>query len=293
MLQRICRDHEAQAQAKGVQLKLQRCSVIVKSDPVLLERIVRNIVANAVAYTDRGRVVVGCRRGPALSVQVWDTGCGIPGSEQEQVFKEFYQIGNPERDRTKGVGLGLAIVKRLTALLDHPLQMRSRPDKGTVFMLEVPLSSQATMVDIGHGEAAPLAETRGSGLILVVDDEAAIQAAMRSLLVDWGYDCIVAGSFDEMVQRIARCTDRPQLIISDYRLRGQEGGIAVIERLRAEYNDDDIPGMLITGDTAPDRLREAQESGLLLLHKPVPNARLRAAITHLMRRPETAPPASG
>jgi two-component system, sensor histidine kinase len=284
ILERICRDHAADAEAKGVRLALKPCSVVVKSDPVLLERIVRNIVANAVAYTDRGRVVVGCRRGASLSVQVWDTGCGIPPAEHEQVFKEFYQVGNPERDRTKGVGLGLAIVKRLTALLDHPLQMRSQPRKGTVFKLAVPLSASAEP-DLARMELPAVPNVRGSGLILVVDDEAAIQAAMKSLLTDWGYQCIVAGSFDEMVQRIASCPDRPQLIISDYRLRGQEDGIGVIERLRSEYNDEEIPGMLITGDTAPDRLREAQESGLLLLHKPVPNSRLRASITHLTHRP--------
>jgi CheY-like chemotaxis protein len=252
---------------------------------VLLERVVRNIVANAVAYTDRGRVVVGCRRGAALSVQIWDTGRGIAPAEQEEVFKEFYQAGNPERDRTKGVGLGLAIVRRLTALLDHPLTLRSQLARGTVFTLQVPLSPSATEADGSKPEVAAVTDVRGSGLILVIDDESAIQAAMKSLLSDWGYQCIVAGSFEEMVQRIASCPDRPQLIISDYRLRGEEDGIGVIERLRSEYNDEEIPGMLITGDTAPDRLREAQESGLLLLHKPVPNSRLRASITHLTHRP--------
>jgi two-component system, sensor histidine kinase len=293
MLERICRDHAGEAQAKGVALTLKPCSMVVKSDPVLLERIVRNIVANAVAYTDRGRVVVGCRRGAALSIQVWDTGRGIPLSEQEQVFKEFYQVGNPERDRTKGVGLGLAIVKRLTMLLGHPLQLSSRVDQGTVFKLDVPLSPAAVPIDVGHAETPLLAETRGSGLILVIDDEAAIQSAMKSLLEDWGYQCIVAGSFEEMMARIASCPDQPRLIVSDYRLRGQEDGIYAIERLRSEYNDEEIPGMLITGDTAPDRLREARESGLLLLHKPVPNSRLRAAITHLVRREGTSPPGSG
>jgi signal transduction histidine kinase len=284
ILERICRDHAGDAEAKGVSLELKPCSMIVRSDPVLLERVVRNIVANAVAYTDRGRVVVGCRRGASLSIQVWDTGRGIAQAEQEEVFKEFYQAANPERDRTKGVGLGLAIVRRLTALLDHPLTLRSLPARGTVFMLQVPVSPSATEADGSKPEVAAVTDVRGSGLILVVDDESSIQAAMKSLLTDWGYQCIVAGSFEEMVQRIASCPDRPQLIISDYRLRGQEDGIGVIERLRSEYNDEEIPGMLITGDTAPDRLREAQESGLLLLHKPVPNSRLRASITHLTHR---------
>ena len=124
---------------------------------------------------------------------------------------------------------------------------------------------------------------------------------MKSLLEGWGFKAIVAGSCEEILPLLANCPDRPGLIVCDYRLRAHEDGIRVIERLRSEYNDDEIPGMLITGDTAPDRLREAQESGLLLLHKPVSNSRLRAAITHLMahpgahreRREETLQPASG
>jgi CheY-like chemotaxis protein len=123
---------------------------------------------------------------------------------------------------------------------------------------------------------------KGSGLILVVDDEPAIQIAMQRLLQDWGYETIVAGSGAEMLERIANCRERPKLIICDYRLRAHETGIAVIQRLRTEYNHD-IPGMLLTGDTAPDRLREAQESGLLVLHKPTQNSRLRAAINNLIR----------
>jgi len=124
---------------------------------------------------------------------------------------------------------------------------------------------------------------------------------MKSLLESWGYDAIIAGSGDELLEKIANCPDRPALIICDYRLREHEDGIRIIERLRDEYNDDEIPGMLITGDTAPDRIREAAESGLLLLNKPVANSRLRAAITHLVahhaarqqRRAEPLQPVSG
>ena len=125
------------------------------------------------------------------------------------------------------------------------------------------------------------------GLILVVDDEAAIQIAMKSLLESWGYEAITAGSCEEMLERIATHRTAPRLIISDYRLRDNASGIDAIERLRSEYNDE-IPGMLITGDTAADRLKEAQESGFLLLHKPVPNHRLRASIAHLIESADKA-----
>ncbi len=286
LLERICRDFAADAEAKRITLRLRPTRAAAFSDPLLVERIVRNIVANAIGYTDRGRVVVGCRRrGNSAVIQVWDTGRGIPKSEQGRIFQEFYQVENPERDRGRGVGLGLAIVKRLTALLGHPLKFRSQPDKGSVFMVELPYSTAPLAAPLRALDPAEETAGRKAGLILVVDDEAAIQVAMKDLLEGWGFRTMVAGSCDELLDALANCPDRPGLIICDYRLRAHENGIHVIERLRSEYNDDEIPGMLITGDTAPDRLKEAQESGLLLLHKPVSNSRLRAAILHLVARP--------
>jgi CheY-like chemotaxis protein len=214
---------------------------------------------------------------------VWDTGRGIAEADKTLVFQEFYQLDNPERDRTKGVGLGLAIVKRLTTLLDHALQLQSRLGKGSVFSIDVPVVEAQVSGSMFRTDSNAVTVQPGSGLILVIDDELAIQAAMKSLLESWGYDTIMAASCDEMLSRIADRPDVPKLIICDYRLRAHENGIAIIERLRSEYNDD-IPGMLITGDTAPDRLKDAQESGFLLLHKPVPNAKLRAAITNLVNQ---------
>jgi CheY-like chemotaxis protein len=157
---------------------------------------------------------------------------------------------------------------------------------GSVFAVGVPLAPRGATAISTEGDTATRDGAQGSGLILVIDDEVAIQTAMRSLLLGWGYEAVITASCDEMLARIATRREVPRLIICDYRLRGEENGIAVIERLRSEYNDD-IPGMLITGDTAPDRLREAQDSGFLLLHKPVPNAKLRAAITHLIEAHRT------
>lgn len=292
LIERVCRDYEAQASEKGLELRRRPTRDFVFTDPMLFERILRNIVVNAVTHTDRGTILVGCRRrGALLHVQVWDTGRGIPEDEQERIFQEFYQIGNPERDRTRGVGLGLAIVKRLTTLLDHGLALQSRPGKGTCFSVEVPRTKALPQIDHGEIPAATTTPTPGSGLILVVDDERAIQTAMQSLLESWGYAVIAAGSYTQMLQKVATCPDQPGLIICDYRLRDNETGSAVIERLRNEYNEA-IPGMLITGDTAPDRIKEAQASGYLLLHKPVPNEVLRNAIARLMRRPAVNAPAA-
>jgi len=279
-LDRVCREYAHEAEAKGVRLAWQDCAAIVDSDPVLVERILRNLVSNAVRYTDRGRILVGCRRRePAIALQVWDTGAGIALDEQGRVFQEYYQIGNPERDRSKGLGLGLAIVRRLTELLDCELKLRSEPGRGSCFDVTLPLAKDAPIGVEPSPERGMGALARGP--IVVVDDEQAIRQATASLLAGWGFDVVAAACGEEAIERLSASPSRPDLIICDYRLRGDENGLGAIERLRSEYNHS-IPAMLITGDTVPDRLAEAQASGLLLLHKPVSNAKLRAAIVNLI-----------
>lgn len=280
MLARIERDYVEEAVAKGIVLRRISCAATVYSDPVLVERIVRNLVANAVRYTRTGRVVIGCRRrGGALTVEVWDTGPGIASEHVSQIFQEYFQLENPERDRSKGLGLGLAIVKRLVTLLESDIHLRSRPGHGSCFAVTLPLStSPPTYSDM---DLRSIVNDRASGFILVIDDELAIREATAKLLSGWGYTTMTASSGEEILEHLATCDRRPDLIICDYRLRVGENGLKVIERLHTEYNET-IPAMLITGDTAEDRLTEARASGLLLLHKPVTNVKLRAAITNLL-----------
>ena len=281
LVDRICRDYNEEARGKSISLTTSKCSAIVRTDPVLMERILRNLVANAVRYTERGGVLVGSRRrGNTIRVEVWDTGPGIPYAQQEKVFQEYFQLGNHERDRAKGLGLGLAIVRRLTSLLDSELTLRSRSGRGSCFSAAMPLASDAPRDDEATTKRFTGALTT-LGLVLVIDDEAAIRDGMATLLTSWGHGVVAAGSGDEMLAELAQCPVRPDLIICDYRLRGGENGIEVIERLRSEYNET-IPAMLITGDTAKDRLAEAQASSLPLLHKPVSNSKLRAAIAHFI-----------
>jgi two-component system, sensor histidine kinase len=279
LLERICREEMPAVERKGIELNLLPCSLSIQSDPVLLERVLRNLLSNAVRYTDKGRVVIGCRRSDRLGIEIWDTGCGIPDDQQDLIFQEFYQIGNPERDRTHGLGLGLAIVKRLTHILDIPMRMQSSVGRGSVFKLSIarPADGQSP---IEPSLDRPMAAHRPL-FILVIDDEVAIQEAMQTLLVGWGHSVVAAGSCAEMLDRAADFSSTPDLIISDYRLRGDENGITTIERLRSEFNKD-IPVILITGDTAPDRIREATASDCFLMHKPVSNSRLRAAIVNLV-----------
>jgi two-component system, sensor histidine kinase len=281
LIERVCRDHLAEAKAKGLRPISVDCSAIVRTDPFLLERILRNLVSNAIRYTDRGRVLVGCRRGNSLRVEVWDTGRGIPLERQQEVFHEFVQLGNAERDRAKGLGLGLAIVDRLAKLLDCPVSLRSAPEKGSVFQVNVPLA-QGQALTIPSAQEAPMFAAR-RGMVLVIDDDTVIQSAMRGLLSSWGHDVIVAGSGADMLDRIAGLSRRPDLILCDYRLRdGENGIIGAVKRLQSQYTER-VPAVLITGDTAPDRLREARESGLILLHKPVAEIKLRATVGNLLR----------
>ena len=285
LLERLCREYLGDAAAKAIEMRYVRCAAVANSDPVLLERVLRNIISNAVRYTDAGRILIGCRHREAkIIIEVWDTGCGIAPSQQQHIFQEFYQIDNPQRDRSKGLGLGLAIVKRIAPLIGSELTLDSQAGRGSVFRLSVPRAASGVVPAPSETSAVGAMRT---GLILVIDDEIAIQQAMSSLLTRWHHRVLVAGSVEEMLVQLADRDDKPDLIISDFRLRGQETGLQVIGQLHDYYNDD-IPAMLITGDTAPDRISEAQAGGFLLLHKPLSNSKLRAAIARLMSNQDAA-----
>ena len=280
LLDRICDDYADEAEEKSILLIRCPCSATIFTDPPLLERIIRNLVSNAVRHTDSGRVIVGCRRAAGrVRVEVWDTGPGIPLHQMDRIFQEYFQLRNPERDRAMGLGLGLAIVRRLGILLDCPIELRSQPGQGSCFSVAIPIATRPADSPEFAAVATPAEAARG--LIVVIDDEAAIRDAMYSLLTGWGYAVIAAGSGSEAMTLLPRSAQRPDLIICDYRLRDDENGIDVVEQLRGQCTGF-VPAMLITGDTAADRLMEAQASGLLLLHKPVPNGKLRAAVANLI-----------
>ena len=282
LLDRVCADHAAEARDKGVLLDVVASTAVVDTDPVLVEQVVRNLLSNAVRHTDRGRVLVGCRRrGSAVAVSVWDTGRGIAVEHQARVFDEYFQVGNSARDRTKGLGLGLAIVRRVAGVLGCELAMRSWPGRGSCFEVLLPRATRPAAViavaDVGLGRA-------GGGTVLVIDDEALIRDGMCRLLADWGYAAVAAASAAEAVTLAAGCSARPALIIADLRLEDGASGIDAIGHVRAALGST-VPALLITGDTAPERLLEARASGLVLLHKPVPKGRLRAAVNNLAAVP--------
>ena len=283
LLDRIRLEHEPDARAKGLRLRVAPSSAWVRSDPGFVDRILRNLTVNAVRHTERGRILIGCRRrGGALRVEVHDTGPGIAPEQQRLVFEEFYQIGNPERDRTRGMGLGLAIVERLAKLMQAEVRLDSAPGRGSTFSLELPVAPHIDLQPAGAElRSAGARRSFAGSLVAVIDDEELILGATRTLLEQWECRVVTAVSGASAMEQLVTSTRAPDAIICDYRLRGGENGLAVIEALRAEFNED-IPALLITGDTGPERLREIQASGLSVLHKPVQDEVLRDALARLL-----------
>jgi signal transduction histidine kinase/ActR/RegA family two-component response regulator len=270
LLTKIENEQAPQAIGNGLFYRTRETNLIAMADPVLLELIVRNLVSNAIRYTRQGGVLVGCRqRSDSAWLEVWDTGIGIAPRDRKEIFREFQQLGNPERDRNKGLGLGLAIVDRLVGQLGLTLELKSVTGRGSLFRLKLPLCNRAAVA----AEPRPFhLTTKPLTLqVLVVDDDQAIRLGMAQLLRDWGCDCVAVDDIEEALE--AARLRPPDLFISDYRLRSQRTGAQAIVALRAQVGQQ-LPALLITGDTAAERLREAQATGVPLLHKPVSPSQL-------------------
>ncbi len=277
LLDKLEREMAPLAEARGLVYRSRETPLAVDSDPALLELVLRNLISNAIRYTESGGLLVGVRRrGDRVRLEVWDTGIGIEAGQQREVFREFHQLGNPEHDSRKGLGLGLAIVDGLAHALDHRLSMRSLPGRGSVFRLSLPRTVEAIFAQ--ETDALLSAQGRLDMRVLIIDDEEGVRSGMLHLLRDWGCDCRVAEGGEDALQIAEQW--RPELIISDYRLRERHTGSEAIAALR-ERLQSPIPALLVTGDTAPERLREARESGIPLMHKPVSPAELFRWLQHL------------
>jgi signal transduction histidine kinase/CheY-like chemotaxis protein len=276
----------ALAGEKHLKLRIRPCNAVICSDPLLIERILANLITNAIRYTDDGGVLVGCRRrGRMLRISVIDSGRGIPPELQKSVFQEFVQLNNPARNRNKGLGLGLAIVSRLARLLGHRIDLVSRPGHGSRFSIDVPLGDPARVRASPSVSASAVTDViPPDTLVLLVDDENAILHGMAELFDNWNIGLVTARNADEAEQWLDSLECAPDVIISDYRLPGDTDGIAAIARLREKFGPG-IPAILITGDTAPESLQRIAQAGLPLLHKPLRPAKLRALLTHLVQQP--------
>lgn len=271
------------ARAKGLDLRVVPCAAWVHSDPTLVTRILRNFVSNAIRYTERGRILIGCKRDRGrVRLCVWDTGIGIPAEARQTIFEEFVQLHNPARDRSRGIGLGLAIVRRLAKLINADLTLRSTPGRGSVFAVSLERIAPPTKTLVV--ESTPKNEddiALRDKNILVVDDEMMVLEAMHTYLESLGCVAHAACNEAEALEVVAAGTALDAILV-DFRLQGNESGLQVIESVRKALGRD-LPAVIITGDTAPERIREATAQGHPLLHKPVDTTALARVLTAALR----------
>jgi signal transduction histidine kinase/ActR/RegA family two-component response regulator len=279
LFRKLEREMAPLAEEKGLAFRMRDTTLVLHADPALVEMVLRNLVLNAIRYTERGAVLLACRRrGARASVEVWDTGIGIPADQHTAIFREFHQLGNPERDRRKGLGLGLAIVEGLARAMSVDVSLRSTPGRGTVFRLALPISTTPWQASVSPPSDEP---DLGGLRVLLVDDDETVRLAMCDLLASWGCECVAVASGDEAVAALSQF--EPDVLLADHRLRSHRTGLQAIDAVRGRLGRV-IPAAIITGDTAPERLQEAHDSGLPLLHKPVSADRLQATLLSLWRQ---------
>ena len=233
------------------------------------------------ATPPHGGILLAARpRGDQISIEVWDTGVGIAPHNLDEIFQEFYQIGNPERNKANGLGLGLAIVRRIGLLLAHPVEVKSRLGRGSKFSITVP---RADVLHTTCGQRlAPFPDETVlvGAVIVVIDDETVVLDAIEIILKQWGCRVVPVQSLEAAVQALKPLDGAPDAILSDYRLRGTETGVGAIKALQHLFGS--VPAALITGDSAPDRLHEAIDSGFALLHKPLNAIKLKSTLCQLL-----------
>ena len=276
----------------GVGWRVVPSSLAVRSDPRLLEQIIRNLLSNAVKYTTEGKLLLGCRRrGDRLRIEVWDTGPGIPEVELQAIFEEFHQLDNPARERSKGLGLGLAIVQRLADLLGHKINVRSRLGVGSVFTIEVPLGRpEAADLPVPSRTETPMSAP-ARGTILIVEDDPAMREMLQLLFEDEGHRTLAATDGPKALELVTHGPTVPDLVIADYNLPKGLNGLETITRLQNQAQHP-IPAIILTGDISTDSLREVAGHGCVHLNKPVRAMELTRLVQRLLARPGAAAPNS-
>jgi two-component system CheB/CheR fusion protein len=286
LLEQMREEFSYHAQAKGLVLRVVPCGLSIISDPRLLEQMVRNLLSNALKYTKRGKVLLGCRRHKGmLSLEVWDTGIGIPDTELHAIFEEYHQLDNAARERSRGLGLGLSIVHRLGALMDHSVRVRSRPGRGSVFSIEVKLplggtATRPTHYPLGLNDKGN-ESGRHVGSILVIEDDPDVRELLEVFLKDEGHEVATArdgiGARDLVTSGLAR----PDLILADYNLPNGMNGALVATLLREALHQP-IPAIILTGDISTGTLTHVALQDCVQLNKPVKLRELTQAIQRLL-----------
>jgi CheY-like chemotaxis protein len=285
ILNRVMQMLAPQAEQKGLKFTVVPSDVLVRSDPALLERILLNLVSNAVQYTSRGGVLVGCRlTGANVRIQVWDTGRGIAPDHHESIFQEYFRL-EPRDSRRGGLGLGLAIVRSCSALLGHTVQLASIPGRGSCFTVTVKpgavVEEAARRPPFEEEPAEDTVAAFPNLKVLLVDDDGAALQMTRSLLSRWGCVVVTAGDSREARRLMQAQSTTIDLVISDLNLGGSETGAELICSWRAELAPH-LPALVMTGDTSLNTARDIRQMGLPLLYKPVRPARLSAMMARLV-----------
>jgi PAS domain S-box-containing protein len=269
---------------KGLRWRLVRSELIVRSDKGMLAAMLRNLLSNAVRYTDRGKILLGCRRaGDKLRIEVWDSGIGISQDQLPHIFQEYYQGAHGAEHG--GFGLGLAIVRRMGKVLDHRIEVRSTPGRGTAFSIEVPRGDASR--DTTERAQTPRFEREDfRGTILVVEDETSVRSSLRRLLKTRGMEAIVVATANDALARISRQEIRPDLLICDYNLRGSANGVDTVNALRAALGWN-VPAIVMTGDIRSEVVDSVAAHGISILIKPFSTDEL---LQHMAQLYKGSPP---
>jgi signal transduction histidine kinase/CheY-like chemotaxis protein len=273
---RVAATLELEAGRKGLRLRVCRSGLNCSADTALLERALLNLVGNAIKYTPRGSVLIGARRrGASVEIVVADTGVGIDAQHLDAIFEDFFQVGNSERDREKGLGIGLGIVRRLCEAMQWSINVRSRIGHGTVFRLTVPFASSPPKEATVQFVPTPADTTLG---VVIIDDDLLIRDSLSRLLTDWGHECVAFEGSDAALAFLRENSGRKRWIaLLDYRLADGETGLAVADRLRAAFEA--LPISLMTGDIGPEIVEGAKHRGLALMRKPIQPIKLSALLS--------------
>lgn len=283
LLYKLERVFAPDAEARNLVYRSRDSSAWAYADPNLVEQILRNLISNAIRYTERGGLLVVCRRRQGQVVcEVWDTGIGIPDSQHREIFHEFCQLNNPEQDRRKGVGLGLAIVARLAQTMDVAVSLSSKPGHGSVFRLTLPLGMASAEETPALPEKSRQTPSFAGLRVLVIDDDETVLKAMAVLFEVWDCQCRTADSGSSAASLVADGF-RPDLIVADYRLRNDLTGAEAIRQIRDEAGRA-VAAIIITGETNPERIREIESSGIDVLQKPVDEMMFRSTIARVLAR---------
>ena len=289
LLDQLTREYAPQAQQVGLELRMVPCSATITSDFKLLARILRNLLSNAIRYTEQGRILLGCRRkGNRLRIEIWDTGIGIPPEKLSCIFEEFQQIHTPGRQTERGMGLGLAIVDRIARLLKHKVAVDSQPGKGSHFAITLPATFGSKRVEppVAPPPSSNTVSLQGGNFLAIDDDQGGLEA-LCALLRAWGADVFAVGTQESLDQWLNSNPGKDWVVVADYHLWGQTTGLNVISRLR-ECLGNQLPAMIVTSDHDPALRSLVRGQGVPILNKPIAPAKLRSVITHLTTQQKRA-----